>query len=89
MINLKDLNKIKDLISKEYFNGSLTPWIIAYSGGKDNALLLNLTLDEITKKNHNLIKRKIFIVSNDTLVESPLIKNLYMTQLIKLIIFVN
>ncbi|MCH1613920.1 MAG: DNA phosphorothioation system sulfurtransferase DndC [Flavobacteriales bacterium] len=74
MINLKDLNQIKNLISKEYFNGSLTPWIIAYSGGKDSTLLLNLTLDEITKKNHNLIKRKIFIVSNDTLVESPLIK---------------
>ena len=74
MINLKDLNKIKNLISKEYFNGSSTPWIIAYSGGKDSTLLLNLTLDEITKKNHNLIKRKIFIVSNDTLVESPLIK---------------
>ena len=74
MINLKTLKEIQNLISQEYFKDTDTPWIIAYSGGKDSTLLLNLVLGEIIKKNLNYIKRKIYIVSNDTLVESPLIK---------------
>ncbi len=74
MINQKSLNEIKQIISEEYFKPTETPWIIAYSGGKDSTLLLNLVLGEIVKKDLSFLKRKIFIVSNDTLVESPLIK---------------
>ena len=74
MINQKSLNEIKKIISEEYFKPTETPWIIAYSGGKDSTLLLNLVLGEIVKKDLSFLKRKIFIVSNDTLVESPLIK---------------
>lgn len=74
MINQKSLNEIKQIISEEYFKPTNTPWIVAYSGGKDSTLLLNLVLGEIIKKDLRFIKRKIFIVSNDTLVESPLIK---------------
>lgn len=75
VINIKTLKEIQNLISQEYFKDNDIPWIIAYSGGKDSTLLLNLVLGEIVKEDLNVINRKIYIVSNDTLVESPLIKD--------------
>ena len=74
MINIKTLKEIQNLISQEYFKDNDVPWIIAYSGGKDSTLLLNLVLGAIVKEDLGNVKRKIYIVSNDTLVESPLIK---------------
>ena len=62
MINQKSLNEIKKIISEEYFKPTNTPWIIAYSGGKDSTLLLNLVLGEIVKKDLSFLKRKTNIL---------------------------
>ena len=49
------------------------PWIVAYSGGKDSTLLLQLVWEIAAAIPRGKPRRPIYIVSNDTLVESPLV----------------
>ena len=51
------------------------PWLIGYSGGKDSTLLVKLvfeTVMRIPEKNRNKL---IYVVSSDTMVENPVVKN--------------
>ena len=48
------------------------PWIVAYSGGKDSTLLLQLVW-EIAAASDPEHRRPVYVVANDTLVESPLV----------------
>ena len=48
------------------------PWIVAYSGGKDSTLLLQLVW-EIAAAADPERRRPVYVVANDTLVESPLV----------------
>lgn len=47
--------------------------MVAYSGGKDSTLLLQLVWEVLTSLQKTQVKRPIYIVGNDTLVESPLV----------------
>lgn len=49
------------------------PWIIGYSGGKDSTLLLQLAFEMLLDLAPGDRKRPVHVLSNDTLVESPLI----------------
>ena len=49
------------------------PWIVAYSGGKDSTLLLHLVWEIAAAVPPGEPRRPIYIVANDTLVESPLV----------------
>lgn len=62
------------------------PWIIGFSGGKDSTVLLTLTwLALIKAKNAGIdLKRQIYVVCNDTMVENPVIEE-YVTTVLKLI----
>ena len=51
----------------------LIPWIVAYSGGKDSTLLLHLAWEIAASVPSRERCRPIYVVSNDTLVESPLV----------------
>ena len=57
----------------EYTRKHGDPWIVAYSGGKDSTLLLQLVWEVAEAVPANERRRPIYIVSNDTLVESPLV----------------
>ena len=60
------------------------PWMIGYSGGKDSTLLCQLVfemLEELPEENRN---KKVYIVTSDTLVENPIVKN-YMHKMNKAI----
>ena len=48
------------------------PWIVAYFGGKDSTLLLQLVWEAAAAVGTER-RRPIYVVSNDTLVESPLV----------------
>lgn len=61
------LSNIRDL----YLEANPRPWIVGFSGGKDSTLVLQLTLEMLQRLAPDQRKRKVFIVSNDTLVESP------------------
>lgn len=49
------------------------PWIVGYSGGKDSTLLLQLVFEMLLQKAPSDRKRPVHVISNDTLVESPLV----------------
>jgi DNA sulfur modification protein DndC len=65
------LKIIKKVIRKEYLADHSIPWIIGYSGGKDSTLLLHLVVESLLSLPPEMRTRKVFIISNDTLVESP------------------
>lgn len=49
------------------------PWILGYSGGKDSTATLQLIWSAITKVDVDKRKKKIFVISTDTLVENPIV----------------
>ena len=49
------------------------PWIIGFSGGKDSTLVAQAVLEAILSVPPAARTREVHIVSNDTLVESPLV----------------
>ncbi|WP_423908626.1 DNA phosphorothioation system sulfurtransferase DndC [Candidatus Spongiihabitans sp.] len=67
------LAEIRVVLQEEYRKKHSHPWIVAYSGGKDSTLLLQLVFETIQALPAEARKRQIHIVSNDTLVESPLV----------------
>ena len=62
-----------DAIRKEYLRRHIDPWVVAYSGGKDSTLLLQLTWEVVASLPPCDRRRKVYVVGNDTLVESPLV----------------
>lgn len=50
------------------------PWIIGYSGGKDSTTVVHLVYEMLKRLPPHLRTKKVHIVSSDTLVENPLIK---------------
>ena len=49
------------------------PWIVGFSGGKDSTLVTHAVFQALEEIPPSLRKREIHIVSNDTMVESPLV----------------
>ena len=66
-------NSAMETIRKEYLRKHLDPWVVAYSGGKDSTLLLQLTWEVLASLSPQNQRRKVYVVGNDTLVESPLV----------------
>lgn len=67
------LNAVRDVLALEYRKRHTDPWIVAYSGGKDSTLLLQLVWETIATLPPADRHRPIHIIGNDTLVESPLV----------------
>ena len=51
------------------------PWLIGYSGGKDSSLLVSLVVEVVMRLPEYERNKKIFIVTSDTGVENPIVKN--------------
>lgn len=67
------LKCIKEVLRREYCRKHKQPWVVAYSGGKDSTLLLQLTWEIVAELSPAERRRRIFVLGNDTLVESPLV----------------
>ena len=67
------LSAIREVLSEEYRKRHTHPWIVAYSGGKDSTLLLQLVFEALAETPAELRKRRVHVVGNDTGVESPLV----------------
>lgn len=65
------LKSIRRELRDEYLQPHAKPWIIGFSGGKDSTLLAQLVVECLLSVPPDERKRRVFIVSNDTLVESP------------------
>lgn len=63
-----------------YADKSERPWIIGFSGGKDSTVLLTLVWIALKRIKEQLpypfqLRRKVYVVCNDTMVENPIIAN--------------
>lgn len=61
-----------------YADSTDRPWIIGFSGGKDSTVLLTLVWLALRKIKENIVtpfqlRRPIYVVCNDTMVENPII----------------
>ena len=65
------LRLLRKEIRDEYLRPHNMPWVIGFSGGKDSTLLAQLVIECIQNVAPDERKRKVYLVSNDTLVESP------------------
>lgn len=80
MININDLMKE---INNVYLRDSI-PWVIGFSGGKDSTTLLQLVFQSLSRLSKDKLTKEIHVVSNDTLVENPVILNYLESQLEKI-----
>lgn len=85
----KRIEYIIDEILDQYMYADLTfrPWIIGFSGGKDSTVLLTLVWLALRKIKEQTIvpfqlRRPVYVVCNDTMVENPIIAT-YVDEVLK------
>lgn len=60
-------------VRDEYLKEHAFPWIVGFSGGKDSTLVLQLVIEVLLELPPSLRKRPVHVLTNDTLVESPIV----------------
>ena len=55
-----------------YLQPTQSPWVVGFSGGKDSTILLQLVIEAIQRVPPDERRRDVYVVCNDTLVESPI-----------------
>ncbi len=85
----KRIEYIIDEILDQYMYADLTfrPWIIGFSGGKDSTVLLTLVWLALRKIKEQTVvpfqlRRPVYVVCNDTMVENPIIAT-YVDEVLK------
>lgn len=70
--NLAD--EAKEVIKEVYLNDE-RPWVIGFSGGKDSTTVLQLVVNSLLEmqKDNISLNKKVYVISSDTMVETPLI----------------
>ncbi|MEK4249478.1 DNA phosphorothioation system sulfurtransferase DndC [Paenibacillus sp. FSL W7-1287] len=63
--------KIDEL--KEVYLSDDRPWVIGYSGGKDSTVVVQLVFEMLQQLELEQRKKQVYIISSDTMVETPLI----------------
>jgi len=85
MGNLDDLpsrlRQIRREIREEYLQPHSKPWIVGFSGGKDSTLLLQIVVESLLSIPPDERNRPVYVLSNDTLVESPIYQNQVLEKL--------
>lgn len=81
--DMKMFEEIKEEMKLVYQHDS-RPWMIGFSGGKDSTLLVYLVWEMLAALPKKDITKKVYIVSSDTGVENPVVKN-YMHKMSNLI----
>ena len=68
-----DSRSVKDLHAeiREVYAGDSRPWILGYSGGKDSTCMVQLVWDALAQLPPEKLSKNVFVISSDTLVESP------------------
>jgi len=62
----------KELV-KEVYVADERPWVVGFSGGKDSTAVVQLVFQALSELEPSLLKKKVYVISSDTLVETPLI----------------
>jgi DNA sulfur modification protein DndC len=72
LINNEKINEIKAHIKEVYLSDD-RPWVVGYSGGKDSTVVVQVVFEALSELKSDQLKKKVYIISSDTLVETPLI----------------
>src|SRR5437016_2869937 len=70
ILNRQYLDRLSDEIRHIYLSDT-RPWIIGYSGGKDSTTALQLIWYALAKLPEDQRSKPVYIISSDTLVETP------------------
>lgn len=74
-ISLADkLAAVRADLRDEYLQAHTRPWIVGFSGGKDSTLTLQLVMETLLELPPSKRTRTVHVLSNDTLVESPVVQ---------------
>jgi len=65
-----ELERLEDEIRTVYTSDS-RPWVIGYSGGKDSTTTLQLIWQALKRLSREELSKPIYVISSDTLVETP------------------
>lgn len=74
-----EFNKVNDLVDqaknqiKEVYLSDNKPWVVGYSGGKDSTVVCQLVFEALKDLPKEQLHKKVYVISSDTLVETPLI----------------
>ncbi|MBE9226208.1 DNA phosphorothioation system sulfurtransferase DndC [Phormidium sp. LEGE 05292] len=69
---VEDIERIKTEIQDLYCLDEI-PWILGYSGGKDSQTVVQLVWSAIADLPPEKRKKKIYVITTDTLVENPIV----------------
>lgn len=65
-------SEAKELV-KEVYQSDNRPWVVGFSGGKDSTAVVQLVFQALSELDSSVLKKKVYVISSDTLVETPLI----------------
>jgi len=70
------MSKYKDIVGnmKDLYLNDSRPWIIGLSGGKDSTCVAQMVYYMLKNLEPSKREKPVHIISNDTLVESPVIE---------------
>lgn len=74
------VDEAKEHIKKAYKEDN-RPWVVGYSGGKDSTVVVQLVFEALSEMPKDELHKKVYVISSDTLVETPLIINSINTTL--------
>ncbi|MDO4925599.1 MAG: DNA phosphorothioation system sulfurtransferase DndC [Turicibacter sp.] len=66
------IKNTKDKI-KQVYKSDNKPWVIGYSGGKDSTVVTQLIFETLSEMDKDELKKPVYIISSDTLVETPIV----------------
>jgi DNA sulfur modification protein DndC len=72
--NNPHIEEAKERIKSAYKEDN-RPWVVGYSGGKDSTVVVQLVFEALTEMDSEELHKKVYVISSDTLVETPLIIN--------------
>ena len=58
----------------EVYLGDNRPWILGFSGGKDSTCMIQIIWSALKKLPKANLKKMVYVISSDTLVESPIVE---------------
>lgn len=72
-IQYKWIELVQSIKSEYLSDKQQYPWIVGFSGGKDSTVVAHAVFEALTAIPPSRRNREVHIVSNDTMVESPLV----------------
>jgi len=84
LLSFKNRIDEKIRLIQEVYLSDQRPWVVGYSGGKDSTVVVQLVFEALCQLPPEKRHKKIFIISSDTLVETPLIISSIKRTLLKI-----